>query len=103
MSTTSPPAPRPGTAIVEFATTGFFPPLTGALVAAETEALGYDIQVMGVNECITPDVFTELRMAVETTDHIKLEAGVINMVTRHPSVIASAMAAIQLASGGRAI
>lgn len=89
--------------IVEFATTGFFAPFTGGAKAAQSEAEGYDIQLFGVNDCLTPDVFNELRLAAEATSRIKLMTGLVNMVTRHPSVIASGMAPIQLLSGGRAI
>src|SRR5690606_11507887 len=99
--------PRPRTTVptstVEFATTGFYPPLSGGAAAQESEEQGFDIHSFGCNECLTPDVFTELRMAAEATTDIKLMVGVFNMITRHPSVIASGMAAIQLASDGRAI
>lgn len=88
---------------VEFATTGFFPPFTSGAKAAEAEAMGYDVQMLGVNDCLTPDVFNELRLAAEATSTIKIMTGLANMVTRHPSVIASGMAAVQIMSGGRAI
>jgi 5,10-methylenetetrahydromethanopterin reductase len=88
---------------VEIGSQTFAPPLGGVALATEAEDLGYDFQFFGVNECQTTDVFTELRMAVEATTTLRLGCSVANFVTRHPSVVASAIAAIQLASGGRAI
>ena len=89
--------------MIEFGTLTFAAPFQGATLAAESEALGFDYQLFGVNECQTTDVFTELRMAAEATSRIRLGCGVANFVTRHPCVVASAIAAIQVASGGRAI
>jgi 5,10-methylenetetrahydromethanopterin reductase len=88
---------------VEIGSQTFAPPLQGVDLAVEAEDLGYDFQFFGVNECQTTDVFTELRMAVEATTTVRLGCSVANFVTRHPSVVASAIAAIQLASDGRAI
>lgn len=79
----------------------FAPALGGAALAREAEDLGYDTQLFGVNECQTADVFAELRSAAEATDRIGLGCSVANFVTRHPSVVASAIATVQLASGGR--
>jgi len=42
-------------------------------------------------------------MAVEATSRIRLGCSVVNFVTRHPCVVASAIAAIQVASRGRAL
>jgi len=81
----------------------FAPPLQGAALAAEAEAMGYDFQFFGVNDCQTTDVYTELRMAAEVTERIVLGTCVANFVTRHPAVVASAIAAVQVASGGRAV
>ena len=81
----------------------FAAPLAGAAMAAEAEAMGYDFQFFGVNDCQTTDVFTELRMAAEATEQIGLGTCVANFVTRHPVVVASGIAAVQVASGGRAI
>ena len=89
--------------MVEIGTLTFAAPFRGPALAAESEALGFDYQVFGVNECQTTDVFTELRMAVEATSTIGLGCCVANFVTRHPCVVASGIAAIQVASGGRAI
>ncbi|MBW2497830.1 MAG: LLM class flavin-dependent oxidoreductase [Deltaproteobacteria bacterium] len=89
--------------MVEIGTLTFCAPLRGPSLAIESEELGFDYQLFGVNECQTTDVFSELRMAAEATSRIRLGCGVANFVTRHPCVVASAIAAIQVASGGRAL
>ena len=52
---------------------------------------------------MAPDVFGEMRDAVGATERIRLMCGPVNFVTRDPGVIASAIAPIQLLSGGRAM
>src|SRR5262245_65529174 len=89
--------------MVEFGTTGFCPPLEGGRIARESEELGFDVQLFGENHAMAADVFGELRAAAAATRHIRLLAGPVNFVTRDPGVIASAIAPIQILSGGRAI
>jgi 5,10-methylenetetrahydromethanopterin reductase len=93
------PAPPP----VEFVTTTWCRPGQGGEVAAEAEALGFDVQALGVNECMSADVFAELRAGAAATTSIRLMPGVANFVTRHPVVVAGGCAALSLVSGGRAI
>ncbi|MEO5837549.1 MAG: LLM class flavin-dependent oxidoreductase [Acidimicrobiales bacterium] len=88
---------------VEFGTTNFCPAFQGAQVAQANEALGYDLQLFGENHNMAADIFGELRDAARATSRIKLLAGPVNFVTRDPGVIASAIAPIQILSGGRAI
>jgi 5,10-methylenetetrahydromethanopterin reductase len=88
---------------VEFATTCFCPAFAGPAIAQESEALGFHVQLFGENHTMTADVFGELRAAAAVTSTIRLECGPVNFVTRDPGVIASAIAAVQIASGGRAI
>ncbi len=88
---------------VEFSTTGFCPAFGGGKVARESEALGFDVQMFGENHAMAADVFGEMRLAVAETARIKLLCGPVNFVTRDPGVVASAIAPIQVASGGRAI
>ena len=88
---------------VEFGTTGFCPVFEGAATARANEELGYDIQLFGENHNMSPDIFGELRDAARATTRIRLLAGPVNFVTRDPGVIASAIAPIHIASGGRAI
>ena len=88
---------------VEFGTTNFCPVFQGAQVARANEDLGYDLQLFGENHNMAADIFGELRDAARATSRIKLLAGPVNFVTRDPGVIASAIAPIQILSGGRAI
>jgi len=88
---------------VEFGTTNFCPVFHGAEVAQANEALGYDVQLFGENHNMAADIFGELRDAARETSRIKLLAGPVNFVTRDPGVVASAIAPIQILSGGRAI
>ena len=89
--------------VVEFGHVSFCPPFRGAELAAEDEALGFDIRYFGDNTSVASDPFAELRTAAQATTHIKLATGSTNTVTKHPAVVATAIAAVQVASGGRAI
>ncbi|MCB0994691.1 MAG: LLM class flavin-dependent oxidoreductase [Acidimicrobiales bacterium] len=88
---------------VEFATTLFCPAFAGGEIARRSEELGFDIQLFGENHNMCADVFGELRLAAAATTRLRLECGPVNFVTRDPGVIASAIAAVQLLSDGRAI
>jgi 5,10-methylenetetrahydromethanopterin reductase len=88
---------------VEFSTTGFCPAFRGGDVARESEELGFDVQLFGENHNMSADVFGEMRSAAAATTRIRLMCGPVNFVTRDPGVIASAIAPVQIASGGRAI
>jgi 5,10-methylenetetrahydromethanopterin reductase len=92
---------RPSRPDVEFSTTTWCPPGQGGLIAAESEALGFDIQALGVNECMSSDVIAELGLAATATTAIRLMTGVANFVTRHPLVVAAGCAAVDVLSGGR--
>jgi 5,10-methylenetetrahydromethanopterin reductase len=88
---------------LEFGTTGFYPPFTGAEMARRSEELGFDFQMFSENHTRVPDCLGEMRDAVRSTDRIKLLCGPLTFVTRNPGVIASGILPIQLLSGGRAI
>ncbi len=88
---------------VEFSVPGFCPPFTGAKTGSMFEALGFDVQMFGENHINSADIFAEMRAAAEATSTMRLLAGPVNFMTRDPGVIASAVAAVQVASGGRAI
>lgn len=88
---------------IEFSTTGFCAAFRGAEVARESEELGFDVQMFGENHAMAADVFGEMRAAAAATKQIRLLCGPVNFVTRDPGVIASAIAPIQIASGGRAL
>jgi 5,10-methylenetetrahydromethanopterin reductase len=88
---------------LEFGTTGFFPAFQGASIAKASEELGFDVQMFSENHSMAADVFGEMRDAVAATERIRLMCGPVNFVTRDPGVIASAIAPIQILSGGRAV
>ena len=88
---------------LEFGTTGFYPPFTGAEMARRSEELGFDFQMFSENHTRVPDCLGEMRDAARATDRIKLLCGPLNFVTRNPGVIASGIVPIQMLSGGRAI
>lgn len=88
---------------VEFGTTGFYPPFTGAGMARRSEELGFDFQMFSENHTRVPDCLGEIRDAAGATERIKLLCGPLNFVTRNPGVVASGIVPLQLLSGGRAI
>jgi 5,10-methylenetetrahydromethanopterin reductase len=75
----------------------------GPALAKADEELGYDVHYFGENTCFHPDTFGEMRDAVRATSRIRIATGVTNTVTRHPSAIATALAPLQILSGGRVI
>jgi len=89
--------------VIEFGTLAVPPPLKGGETAAESEAQGFDVQLFGDSQCLGPDAFGQLGLAAAATKKIKIMTGVTNLATRHPSVVASAFAALQIGSEGRAI
>jgi 5,10-methylenetetrahydromethanopterin reductase len=88
---------------VEFGHVSWCPPFQGGALAAEDEALGFDIRYFGENTAFAADPLAELRDAARATTSIKLATGSTNTVTRHPAVVAGGIAAVQALSGGRAI
>jgi 5,10-methylenetetrahydromethanopterin reductase len=79
------------------------PSFEGAELAKEDEALGFDIRYFGDNTCMHTDVYSEMRDAARATTRIKLGTGITNTLTRHPSAVATALAGVQVISGGRVI
>jgi 5,10-methylenetetrahydromethanopterin reductase len=88
---------------IEFGTTGFYPAFDGVVRAKRSEEMGFDIQGFSENHSRATDCFGEMRDAARATTKIKLAAGPVNFVTRHPGVIAAGVIPIQLLSNGRAI
>jgi 5,10-methylenetetrahydromethanopterin reductase len=88
---------------VEFGHVSWCPPFQGATIAQENEAFGFDVQYFGDNQCLTSDTFSELRAAAAATTDMRIATGVTNLVTRHPAVVASSIAGVQVVSQGRAI
>src|SRR5262249_1350624 len=72
-------------------------------IARQAEAQGFDGVSFGDTQCQSPDAFVGLTVAAAATERLQLGVGVANPVTRHPSVLACAIATVQLASGGRTV
>lgn len=71
-------------------------------VAAEAEALGCDT-VWVNDDRLQKDVFTVLAAIAGSTQRIRLGPGVTNPWSRHPALLASAIATLDEISGGRAV
>lgn len=84
--------------IVMEASPGFTAPL-----AADIEALGFDILLCPDTQNLSPDPFGQLSLATQTTTRLKLGTGVTNPITRDVAVTAGALATLQAESGGRMI
>ena len=74
-----------------------------AKFVAELEAEGVERVWVIDSQLAMKDVYTGLVVAALNTSRIGLGTGVTNAVTRHPSVTANAMAAVDEISHGRAI
>ena len=75
---------------------------TSARQAQRAEQLGFDGITFVDSQNRASDCYVALTVAAHATTRLKLGTGVTNSFTRHPAVTASAIAAIQAESGGRA-
>ncbi|WP_455834210.1 LLM class flavin-dependent oxidoreductase [Pseudarthrobacter siccitolerans] len=69
--------------------------------ARTLERDGWSGAVFPDSQVISPEAFAILSWCASVTTHLKVGTGTSNPATRHPSVIASAAAAIQVLSSGR--
>lgn len=74
-----------------------------AEAARQFEGWGFDGMLVADSQDLNADIWVELALAAEATGKLKLGSGVTNLVTRHPTVTASAAATLQVESGGRAV
>jgi len=74
-----------------------------AAVARTTEAHGWNGLAFTDSQNANGDCYVALGIAAHSTQSLMLGTGVTNPGTRHPSVIASAIATIQVESRGRAM
>jgi 5,10-methylenetetrahydromethanopterin reductase len=82
---------------------GTFPvPGRIAEIATMAERDGWDGLAFTDSQNLGGDVFAALAIAAQCTYQITLATGATNPATRHPAVIASAIATIDVESGGRA-
>ena len=73
-----------------------------AELARMVEGDGWDGLAFTDSQNLGGDVFAALGIAAHVTSRITLATGATNPATRHPAVVASAIATIQVESGGRA-
>jgi 5,10-methylenetetrahydromethanopterin reductase len=73
-----------------------------AEIARMAEADGWDGLALTDSQNLAGDVFAALAIAASATSTLTLATGATNPATRHPAVVASAMATLQVESGGRA-
>jgi 5,10-methylenetetrahydromethanopterin reductase len=71
-------------------------------LAVRAEELGFDGLLLADSQNLVGDPFVELGLLTRVTTRLGLGTGIVNPVTRHPAVVASAMATLQAESGGRA-
>src|ERR687886_2184008 len=82
---------------------GTFPiPGRAAALAQMAERDGWDGLAFTDSQNLGGDAFAALGIAAHCTERITLATGASNPATRHPAVVASAIATIQVESGGRA-
>lgn len=72
-------------------------------IARAAEELGFEAAWLADSQLYTKDVYAGLTLAAARTGTIRLGPGVTNPVTRHLTVTANALAALQEVSGGRAL
>ena len=72
-----------------------------ARLAAEIEAMGFDLLLCPDTQNLSPDPFSQLTLAAQTTKRIRLGTGVTNPVTRDVAVVAGAFATLQAESNNR--
>lgn len=71
--------------------------------AALLERQGFDIAIYPDSQSLFPEAFVRMALAVPRTSRIRLSPSVLNPVTRHPALAASAALAVHRESGGRAL
>jgi 5,10-methylenetetrahydromethanopterin reductase len=71
-------------------------------LAEEVEGLGYDYLWIN-DERLERDPFTLLAAVAQRTSRVRIGPGVTNPYSRHPALVATAMATLDELSGGRAV
>lgn len=71
--------------------------------ARQIEEWGFDGMLLADSQDLNADIWVELALASEATKALRLGPGVTNLVTRHPTVTASAASTLQVESDGRAV
>lgn len=71
--------------------------------ARQVETAGWDGLFFADTQCLSGDIYSAMCLAAKATTTLKVGTAVTNPVTRHPAVTASAIATVQVESGGRAV
>jgi 5,10-methylenetetrahydromethanopterin reductase len=87
----------------EFWLHGFPVPGQVEALGRRTEELGFDGLLLADSQNLVGDPFVALGLLTRTTSRLGLGTGIVNPITRHPGVVASAMASVQREAGGRAV
>jgi 5,10-methylenetetrahydromethanopterin reductase len=74
-----------------------------AKLAARVEAFGFDIMLCPDTQNLCADPYSQLALVGAATRRLRLGTGVTNPITRDAAVTASAVATLQVETGGRAI
>jgi 5,10-methylenetetrahydromethanopterin reductase len=67
------------------------------------EAVGFDLVGVADSQSLFREPFVTLGMIGQATERVMIGTSVTNPITRHPAVMASAIATVQEISGGRAM
>lgn len=89
--------------MTEIWTQGLSLPGVAVRMAQRAEADGFDGMLVVDSQNLAADCYIALAMAARETERLQLGTGVTNPYTRHPAVTASAIATVQVESGGRAV
>jgi 5,10-methylenetetrahydromethanopterin reductase len=71
--------------------------------ARRAEAAGWDGITLTDSQNLIGDPFIAMALGARVTDRLQFMTGVTNPATRHPAVLATAIATVQEESGGRAV
>ena len=72
-------------------------------VAEQAEQWGFDGLLLADSQNLVGDPFVALGVLATATTRLGLGTGIVNPLTRHPAVVASAIASLQLETRGRAV
>ena len=78
-------------------------PKVAARDAKRAEAEGWTGVLLADSQNLAAELVVELALCIAATERILVSPGVTNPVTRHPAVLAGALATLQAESGGRAV
>ena len=69
-------------------------------LARQAEESGFAGLLLADSQNLVGDPFVELGVAARVTSRIGLGTGIVNLVTRHPAVVAAAIASVQVDRAG---